>query len=68
MQPPVGSNIDDPFAVILTRGPCPAASAPPPPYPPPPYPPPPCPADITRSGAVDINDLFEVINAWGPCS
>lgn len=30
-------------------------------------PPPPCPADIDDSGEVNINDLLEVINGWGPC-
>lgn len=31
-------------------------------------PPPPCPADIDASGDVDIDDLFSIINQWGPCS
>jgi hypothetical protein len=26
-----------------------------------------CPADITGSGAVDIDDLFAVISGWGMC-
>lgn len=37
----------------------------------PPPPPPPCPADIAPAGgdgAVDVDDLFEVINGWGPCA
>jgi hypothetical protein len=28
---------------------------------------PPCSADITGDGQVNVNDLLEVINQWGPC-
>lgn len=28
----------------------------------------PCPADINGSGAVNVDDLLAVINAWGPCA
>jgi hypothetical protein len=27
-----------------------------------------CPADVNHSGAVNIDDLLGVINAWGPCA
>jgi hypothetical protein len=27
----------------------------------------PCPADITLDGQVNVNDLLQVINNWGPC-
>ncbi|UCD76442.1 MAG: hypothetical protein JSV91_05855 [Phycisphaerales bacterium] len=27
----------------------------------------PCPADINGDDVVDIDDLFQVLNAWGPC-
>ncbi len=27
-----------------------------------------CPADLDRSGAVDIGDLIAVLAAWGPCN
>lgn len=30
-------------------------------------PPSPCPADINGTGAVNVDDLLAVINAWGPC-
>lgn len=26
------------------------------------------PADVDESGSIDINDLLDVINAWGPCT
>ena len=26
-----------------------------------------CPADLDRSGAVDVNDLLSVVTGWGPC-
>ena len=26
-----------------------------------------CPADVDGSGAVDIDDIFAVLSAWGPC-
>lgn len=28
---------------------------------------PPCPADINGNGAVNVDDLLALINAWGPC-
>ncbi|UCD75642.1 MAG: VCBS repeat-containing protein [Phycisphaerales bacterium] len=28
---------------------------------------PPCPADVDGSGVVDIDDVFQVLSAWGPC-
>jgi hypothetical protein len=28
----------------------------------------PCPADLDHNGAVNIDDLFALINAWGPCA
>ncbi len=27
-----------------------------------------CPADLDRSGAVDIGDVIAVLAAWGPCN
>ena len=27
-----------------------------------------CPADVNNSGVVDIDDLFQVLGAWGPCN
>jgi hypothetical protein len=29
--------------------------------------PPPCPADLNESGAVDVFDLLELLDQWGPC-
>ena len=26
-----------------------------------------CGADITGDGAIDVDDLLELINGWGPC-
>ncbi len=28
----------------------------------------PCPADLTRSGTVDVFDLLQLLNAWGACT
>jgi hypothetical protein len=28
----------------------------------------PCPADVTDDGAVNVDDLFAVLNDWGPCN
>jgi hypothetical protein len=28
----------------------------------------PCPGDINGSGAINVDDLLQVINSWGPCS